>query len=219
MHQYLEKRLEGIRQVLIAQHNAGISMSSASKGFEREIFISEFLSKAFPPNTRFGSGDIIDSYGNATGQIDVVVELPFHPSFPLAAAGAVRLYMAEGIAAALEIKSDLRKEWKQIESTVRRVKSLKRRYKQLSDTIPTFAIGYKGYKTLQGLKNRLQRTDDSCRPDGILVLEDPALFIYNRSYRRKVEASGVQALYGLIAEISFECIGWSSQQPNFEAYL
>mgnify|MGYP006295278179 FL=1 len=128
--------------------------------------------------------------------------------------------MAEGVAAVLEVKSDLCAQWEQVENTVEKVKSLSRKYKDApSNTIPTFAVGYVGYKTMEGLEQRMRQTEVSCCPDGVLVLEDPGLFIYSRSYKPRVSKQGVQALYGLITEISFECVGWSSERPSFESYL
>ena len=45
----LQKRLEGIQKILMGMYEAGIPLSSHSKGFERETFISGFLSKVLPP--------------------------------------------------------------------------------------------------------------------------------------------------------------------------
>jgi hypothetical protein len=83
MNQYLTERLEGIRQILIALGKAGQPLPSASKGEERETFIHEFLSKVFPPQYRFGTGMVTDSAGTRSGQVDIAIELPFFPSFPV----------------------------------------------------------------------------------------------------------------------------------------
>jgi len=219
MNRYLEERLEGIRKVLMEQHKAGGLISSASKGLEREIFIREFLARVFPPSIRFGTGDITDSKGKVSGQVDVVVELPLHPSFPLAAGGAVRFYLAEGVAAVLEIKSDLAKQWDQVESTVQKLKRLKRVYNSImAPYIPVFAVGYTGYKKVEMLRQRLKTTEGSSCPDGALVLEDPGVFVYRSPHRPHREALGGQALYGLITEISVECTRLEFQRPNFGAY-
>ncbi len=79
-------------------------MSDSSKGSEREHFIDLFLKEVFPPSYRFGTGDALDSAGNKSGQLDVVVELTFFPSLP-ALGGGSRLYLAEGVAAVIEVKS------------------------------------------------------------------------------------------------------------------
>jgi 5-methylcytosine-specific restriction endonuclease McrA len=52
---HLLRRLEGIQQMLMAVHAAGVPMSSASKGREREEFIEDFLKHALPQIYRFGT--------------------------------------------------------------------------------------------------------------------------------------------------------------------
>lgn len=88
-------------------HQAGGSMRSASKGNEREAFINAFLSEILPPQFRFGSGDITDQSANRSGQLDIVIEFPFVPSIPIVAGKSPRLYLAEGVLAVIEVKSDI----------------------------------------------------------------------------------------------------------------
>jgi hypothetical protein len=75
-------RLGGVWRSLVALHEGGAGMSSASSGREREQFVDEFLRKVLLPAYRIGSGDVIDSFGRKTGQQDVVVELSFLPTLP-----------------------------------------------------------------------------------------------------------------------------------------
>jgi len=84
----LIQRLEGIQQILMAHHAAGKRLPNAAKGSERETLLREFLGRVFPPPFRFGTGAIIDSDRRKTGQIDVVAEFPFFPSFPTPGARA-----------------------------------------------------------------------------------------------------------------------------------
>lgn len=88
-------------------------MSSSSKGLERELFLSGLLRQVFPPHYRFGSGDIVDHAGVSSGQIDIVLEYPVSFSFPVFPDGP-RLYMAESVAVAIEVKSDMRTQWKEV---------------------------------------------------------------------------------------------------------
>jgi hypothetical protein len=85
-------------------------MSGASRGREREHFLELFLYQVFPPTFRFGSGDIMDRRRVRSGQLDFVVEYPFLPSFLLVGPGP-RLYLAAGVAAVIEVKSDLQRQW------------------------------------------------------------------------------------------------------------
>lgn len=77
-----------------------------------EKYLSLFLSNVLPPLYRFGTGDITDALSNndasrKSGQIDIVVEMPWAPSFLMSAGSSVRLYPAEAVGTAIEIKSNL----------------------------------------------------------------------------------------------------------------
>lgn len=126
-NRHIITRLEAMLSLLLGAHGCGGTMSAASKGTERELFVHAFLSRMFPPHFRFGSGDITDSEENKSGQIDVVIEYPNLYSFPLCQCGP-RLYLAEGVAVALEIKSDISKQWSEVETTAKNIKTLKRRF-------------------------------------------------------------------------------------------
>lgn len=124
---YVEARLNGLHQGLIAGYEAGLGMSSATKGTERELFVKSFLSQVFPPHYRFASGEITDTNGERSGQVDIVVESPFLFSFPAHADGP-RLFFAESVAAIIEVKSDLKKQWGQIRKQVEEARKVKRRF-------------------------------------------------------------------------------------------
>ena len=94
----LASRMSGIQGSLMAQYEGGMSMASAAKGSEREVFLREYLPKVFPAHNRFSSGVIIDSRGRQTGQIDIAVEQPFSPSFPMPGSDSSRLLLAESVA-------------------------------------------------------------------------------------------------------------------------
>lgn len=126
---HVASRLDGIHKSLLASHAAGKDMSSASKGTERELFITDFLTRVFPPHFRFGSGDITDRNELRTGQVDIVVESPFLFSLPAQSDGP-RLFLAESVAAVIEVKSDLRMQWKEVERTVTNVRAITRRFRK-----------------------------------------------------------------------------------------
>lgn len=109
----IEARLEGILCYLWGAFEAGRKMNSATKGSERELFIAGFLSQVFPPHYRLSGGDIMDSYGNYSGQVDIVLEFPRGFSFPVYTNGP-RLFLAESVAAVIEVKSNLKDQWQQV---------------------------------------------------------------------------------------------------------
>src|SRR5262245_9616236 len=107
----IRDRLAGIQQMLLGARAAGSSLSTATKGREREAFVNGFLTEVLPPHFRFGSGDLIDHERSRSGQLDIVVEYPFLPSLPLGVGGSPRLYLAEGIVAVIEVKSNVDSQW------------------------------------------------------------------------------------------------------------
>ena len=127
----LETRINAIFSALDAAYSGGIDVSSASKGNEREQFVNTVLGSAFPPHYRFSSGDVIDSYGSQSGQVDVVLEQPRSYSFPLLAGGP-RLFLAESVAAVIEVKSNLSNQWDEVERTAEKLAKIKRRYSSTS---------------------------------------------------------------------------------------
>jgi hypothetical protein len=102
------QRLEGVRQALVALFESGTKLSTHSDiiGDEREIFVSHFLIQILPPHYRIGSGVITDAQGSKSTQLDIVIELPFTPSFSFVAS-TPRVYLADTIGAVIEVKSDL----------------------------------------------------------------------------------------------------------------
>lgn len=129
-HPYLEPRLEALHRVLMESFKGGDVMSNATKGTERELFVRAFLSQVFSPMHRFGTGDITDAYKERSGQVDIVVPFPETAlSFPLYPEGP-RLFLAEGVAAVIEVKSDIVAQWNEVLATANNVKKLRRRFRR-----------------------------------------------------------------------------------------
>lgn len=198
-NQHVLQRLIGIQQQLIGAHAAGRSLSSASKGTERETFINSFLKAVFPTPFRFGTGDVTDAEGERSGQLDVVIEYPIGPSLPSVGNTETRLYLAETVAAVVEVKSDVSSQWDEAVSTARRLHPLVRNYETMMsmgnvpERIPLFVVGYTGWKDIETLKRRIQETP---KISGILVI-DPGLFV-GAPKLNGVSATGPWCLWGLI---------------------
>lgn len=184
---YLKTRLEAIRKQLCSVYNGGDGLSSSSIGREREVFLSHFLSEVMPQSYRFGFGDIIDESGKKSGQVDIVIENQFFPSLPLVGSSSPRLYLAESVLAAIEVKSNIRKEFDDALRTAKKIKSLTRDVadgytegiakEKINIEIPVFAVGYTGWKTVKKVEEKLN--ENKCI-DGILVV-DPGIFVYRDS--------------------------------------
>jgi hypothetical protein len=115
MNQIIENRLQAIQSCLMALHQGGNTKEFPNevKGGEREYIIGEYLSQLLPTWYRFGSGAITDAEGNTSGQLDIVVELPFSLSFPMIGYQQ-RLYLPNSVAVVIEVKSDLSKQWNEV---------------------------------------------------------------------------------------------------------
>ncbi len=225
-NKYLLSRLEGIRASLLAQHLGGRGLPNATIGSEREVFLRDFLGRVFPTSFRFTSGAITDSSGLITGQIDVAVEYPFLPSFPMPTSGE-RLLLAESVAAVIEVKSDLVGQWSQIQSTVRAIKPLRRRWMGSvslasgmigfgggsESSIPTIAVGYCGHTTLEGLQQRMESTPEAERPDAAFVIESGCFTGFG------CNAHGVLGLYGFCLVLSRLTAAVASAESDLLAYV
>jgi hypothetical protein len=205
----LQKRLLSIRDILMKSYEGGVGLSRSTKGSEREYFVKIFLEEVFPPKYRFCSGDIVDTRrknGNQSGQVDIVVEFEGAFSYPMYPNGP-RFYLAESVAVAIEVKSNLQNQWDQVLEKAGKVKSLKRKFirqelmeyasqlrkageKQNDESmlraaenkialmetikndppeeIPFFVVGYKGWKNVNILKDKLDKVKDV---DAVFVID------------------------------------------------
>lgn len=200
-HQTLVERLAGIQKALLGLYESGSGMSAASRGREREVFIDQFLKRVMPPGYRFGTGDAIDTFGHQSGQLDLVVEFTFVPSLPVPA-GEPRLYLAEGIAAVIEVKSNIAKQWEEVAATSAALRKLRRVFEAPGFTphgppapqIPLFAVGYAGWKELDTVKEKANEGV----VDAILVIEN-ALFSTSKTYPNGLWSEGPLSLWALIS--------------------
>jgi hypothetical protein len=186
VNKYVLNRVEAIRQTMRTHRQAGAGLPSAVIGSERELFVTEFLSKVLPPTLRVGRGCVTDVAGKLTGQLEVVIEYPFVPSFPMPSTSE-RLYLAESVALVIEVKSHLSNQWAEVRKTVSEVKPLRRELRQPelfalqnspdSALVPDrsrvycYAVGYEGHKRVQSLRELLDKTPADEKPDGALVID------------------------------------------------
>jgi hypothetical protein len=177
-------------------------MTTSSRGAEREAFVRDFLGNVLPPLFRFGTGDATDASGRRSGQLDIVVEYPFSPSLPGAFGGSTnRLYLADGIAAVIEVKSNVSRQWNEALQTAAQLAPLQRSISigmtmgdPPSDNIPLFIAGYTGWKTIGPLQRRLS---ENPQISGILII-DKGLFV---SKLDELICTGAWALWGLICTL------------------
>ena len=217
---YVIQRLAAIQQALIAQRAGAVGLPSAVAGSERETFLRAYLQKVFPAHRRFSTGAITDAAGGLTGQVDIAVEFGFSPSFPMPASDE-RLLLAESVALVIEVKSDLVKQWPEVEATTRQVKLLRRDLGAVTihgdpdppNFIPVVAVGYRGHSTIEGLRSRIESTPEDGRPDGALVI-DPGCFA-----GFGMTATGPTSLFALALTIDVLLSQLLLTRPKLERYV
>lgn len=192
-------------------------MSASSKGQERQQFIDQFLAHALPPIYRFGSGDATDAAGHRSGQLDVVIEYPFAPNLPIGSGQPTRLYLAEAVAAVVEVKSDLAGQREEAKRTANAVAPLRRNFalsmsmgQVPSLSLPTYVVGYTGWKKIETLEAKLAECPAIA---GILIIED-GLF-----YAKEFCARGPHALWAFVCHLFREISALQGAISNPLGYL
>ena len=229
MLQAIIERFESYQSIMIAQHRAGRSISSATRGAEREEFIRLFLGRVLPNSYRFSYGDIIDRSGTTvskngvpgSGQVDIVLEAKYEPSFPMPTTDQ-RLILAESVIAAIEVKSSS-DQWDEFVEKAKRIKCLYRKMRincmssdddesdipishlfKVTDEhdrqgamvevspIPVIGVFYEGWAKSSTLTDKMQATPDEQRPDAVLTVDHGYFVYHGKTY------SGAQGLYAFV---------------------
>lgn len=151
-----------------------------------------------------------------------MIELPFSPSFTLGNR-APRIYFEEIIGAVIEVKSNLKSQWNDIEKQLKfrppNKKGIKKIYalnefkrqiqvstmEEISETIPAYAVGYKGFDTLDDLKQHVNaRTGEGNLWIKAALQIEPALFVAGGKNIDKYSFKGPEAFGAFIASLDFE---------------
>ena len=107
--QIIQEHIRRIEDVLLAQSKlAKDSNHNPSIGTLRERLLREFLKPNLPKNIDVVSGEIIDSLGNRSGQIDCILVDTTLPLVHLGSSDHL-LVLAEAVLGTIEIKSHLDK--------------------------------------------------------------------------------------------------------------
>lgn len=189
------RKLENIHSGLMERYRDSQHYSSPIVGAEREAVKKELLSLILPPGYRIGSGSITDAAGLETGQVDAVIEQPFSLSFPVAT-DTNRLYLADTVGAAFEIKSDLNTQGQEALVKIRKIRELECYQREKDEItlfdllrIPSFIISFAGPKQLKTLVKNYINPRDHFFPNGVLVIES-GLFYGRSAEDRWYEVNG-----------------------------
>jgi len=182
MNDLFRRKLENIHSSLLSCHRDTQYYSPSIIGDEREGIKKELLSLVLPPGYRIGAGTIVDVEGNETGQIDAVIEQPFSLSFPVAKAEN-RLYMADTVGAAFEIKSNLNTKGEKARLKMQEIRRLNRYKAELGKIvnfdflhIPCFIMAYVGLKNFETIEKNFIKPREVLSPNGVLVIESELFY-------------------------------------------
>jgi hypothetical protein len=101
----MEPHFVALESALVSQAKAAsIFSSGTAKGRAREIFVQNFLEDHLPARVTVRRGEIIDSLGNNSGEVDAIIVDHDSMAFNI---GGEHLTTAEAAVAGIEIKSDL----------------------------------------------------------------------------------------------------------------
>ncbi|MFI5218952.1 MAG: DUF6602 domain-containing protein [Bacteroidia bacterium] len=101
LYSYFEKTAK----VLEANYERSADQNASNNlGKNRENFCSNFLANVLPPKLKINSGEVWDSVGHKTGQLDLIITRDDAPALEF---GSDNTYLAEGVFASIEVKSNL----------------------------------------------------------------------------------------------------------------
>ena len=153
-------------KVLLALYSLSAEQkSSINIGDNREIFLNNFLKGSLPKKLSIEKGEIWDKKGNKTEQLDSIIIRDDCPALDF---GGKSVYLAEGVFAVIEIKSNLDStQLKRAGKTLERVKNLKTKDRAIVTTGPRLnrplrlVFSYKGAKwdTLKSVIDQNNWTD------------------------------------------------------------
>ena len=220
----LIQNIKAMHNDLIMGHERTKDYPSDVIGTEREILIEKLLSVVLPPATRFGSGVIIDHLGSSTGQVDLIIESPMSMSFPISNEKQ-RLYFANSVLAAFEVKSNLSKQKEIAFDKADEIMKLwtndydpnslnaeDRIINKQDYEVPCFIVGYQGVtkKTIQKWLYEECRSKGRRYPTGILSINPGYFHGFTPEGESDLEAEGPMAIYAFLCCLN----SWLKKNAN-----
>lgn len=128
-NKYVYQRLEGLLISMHGQYVSGGASANAVRGAARADFVTSFLDKVIGPAYRIKqNAEITDTHGNRTGEVDIILENGHFPCIPMLDSEVARLHFAEGVGAAIEVKSNLSSQWDEALATSKKVGAISRKF-------------------------------------------------------------------------------------------
>jgi len=171
--------------------HAGILEHKGNLGIAREGFINNFLKDNLAEYINYNDGEIFDSEGKRSGQIDIVLHPISSPKLNIHK--TTNLFPIETVLAVIEVKSFLDKnQINKILESCREVKSLKninKQYKNSLWNLPYIIFAYDGNKKetiLNNIDKYINKSDSIINlihlPDIIYILDQNFCLVKCRNY-------------------------------------
>ena len=155
--------------LVTAFDRAGEATTPGLVGGARETSARNKLEQLLPPGIGVGSGCVIDSYGETSRQIDVVIyEKHISPVYSINEDSEARYYPCEGVIAVGEIKSLLNsRELRDIFDKIESVKALKRFsiQREMMGLRDELSVPYRNYGTTATMWQRRLGVPDYSQTD------------------------------------------------------
>jgi len=184
-HPRLQAFFEGAVDELRAAHKKSKFAPGACKGSLREQGVHRAVAHCLPSVARVYEGEVIDSTGGQSGQLDGIVVHATGSALATAPEES-RVVLAEGVISVIESKSSLRGQWDEVLGTWKKVGALRRplagramlgTMAQHERAIPFVVIGWQGWaqkKTVaEKTRNLLCEFEGKFPPPILLVQLDP----------------------------------------------
>lgn len=206
---------EGASLLLSAAFKATERLSSASKGSTREGTVRQLFASILPRSLVMEHGDIVDSFGNRSGQLDGILIEARAPALRLSQLDPA-LVLAEGVVAVLEVKSDLGRQWQEVADKHQAVARLRpavvhpatldpslqrKKSRNKKDPpsklermaveqafLPLFVLGFRGPKDPELLRRQVENLQAGSNLVYVMVLDPPTLIYRNGPGRNAMVA-------------------------------
>ena len=142
------------QELVSAFQVAGLATTPGQIGSAREVPVRDKLMQLLPRGVGVGSGFVIDSFGNTSRQMDVVLyEREVCPVFAINQDPASTYYPCEGVIAVGEVKSAI--DSRELEDIFRKIESVKklRRFTRLSPSGTPRMEDYVAYRQYGSLSS------------------------------------------------------------------
>lgn len=190
----------------------------------RERIFADWLARYIGSDHHVVKGEVIDTTGTRSQQIDAIVLNEYHP--PISGIFTSGPFLAEGVTWAIEVKPDLR-DPRELERGLRQVTSVKRlvrrtsggdvvfgagpNYQHFAERIPTFLLAVDSPEIGQ----LAQKIDEHYRKSGEdKILQLDAVFVLNRGVIYNFKEPGEDFTFKIDGDRNSYALGFVAGQPK-----